>query len=121
MKNKIKEKVLYDILDAVGKVMVVVQYSEDVYIGNRGFTKEEKEKGLLIILNKTQKWVWKNGIEGNFIFGELGVQQCFIPVDSIVGIISQELRLQLVAPNMEEKVELPENVIRVDFKNKKVI
>lgn len=120
--NKIKEKMLYGVLDAVGRVMVVVRFSEDVLIGNRGFTKDEKEKGLLLVLNKLQNWVWKDGIEGNFTFGELGVMKCFIPADSIVSIISQELGIQLITFIQEEKEEeLPKNVIVVDFKNRKVI
>lgn len=125
MKNTIKEKVLFDILNEVGKVQVIVKYSEDVHIGSREFSKLEKEIGLLLVLNKNKNWVWNEeyrGIQGEFIFGEYGVQKCFIPVSSIVSIISQELGVQLVTSfSSRTDVTLSKNVAQVDFKNRKIL
>ncbi len=50
MENKerigdLKRHIFYELLDMAGRVMVLVKYSPDVVIGNRGFVGEEKETG----------------------------------------------------------------------------
>jgi hypothetical protein len=50
MKNQIKylQNLFYDLLNDYGQVYLVVKYSENTKIGNRGFTEEEKKKGLAL-------------------------------------------------------------------------
>jgi hypothetical protein len=49
MINQIKylQNLFYDLLNDYGRVFIMVKYSDKTIIGNRGFTDEEKEKGLL--------------------------------------------------------------------------
>ena len=48
MKNQIKyfQKLFHDLLNDYGRVFIIVKYSDRSAIGNRGFTDEEKEKGI---------------------------------------------------------------------------
>ncbi|PIX89737.1 MAG: hypothetical protein COZ31_00495, partial [Nitrospirae bacterium CG_4_10_14_3_um_filter_44_29] len=62
MKNQLKylQNLFYDMMNDYGRVFVVIKQSERTVIGNRGFTDEEKENGLVLAFNsknyKTLQW-----------------------------------------------------------------
>lgn len=136
--NGLKKHVFYELLDLAGRVMVMVKYSPDVIIGNRGFVGEEKESGIILVFNPKMKFSWDGrGISATLVFGA-APQKCFIPSDSIAAIYSPELNTQFVtafqekqaAEDANEKKTEPgtkgaghvdKNVISVDFIQKKKV
>ncbi|MBI5140882.1 MAG: hypothetical protein HZA20_01665 [Nitrospirae bacterium] len=133
--EELKKKVFYEILDIIGRVFVVVRYSDEVMIGSRGFLPEEKESGLVLVFNRRMNFAWPgDAIECTLVFGT-SPQQCYIPSAHIVAISSPELSTQLiVAPSPadakqkiadEQSAHQPSveeqggNVVQVDFKRKK--
>jgi len=94
--NSLKQKVFYELLDIVGRVFVVVRYAEDVQIGSRGFLPEEREDGLVLVLNRRMDFSWRDGVlECRLVFGATP-QTCLIPERHIVAIHSPELQTQFV-------------------------
>jgi len=136
--NELKIKTFYELLDLAGRVFLIVRYSDEVRIGTRGFLPEEKENGLVLVLNKKMKFTWEDGVlECRLVFGSKP-HSCFIPEDHIIGVHSPELNTQLVvAPNISDEKEavqeerpektlatLPsaksgKNVVKVDFTKKR--
>lgn len=128
--NELKRDVFMKFLDMVGRAYIQVRHSEDVRIGQRGFLAEEKEKGLVLVLNDKMKFTWGDmGIEVTLAFGS-SVEKCFIPVDDILSVYSPELGAQFtVAPGAEredtkdsapaDKKADVDNLIEVDFKKGK--
>ena len=130
--NELKKQVFYDMLDLVGRVFILVRYSDDVVIGKRGFTPAEKEKGLVLVFNKRMNFEWDDsGISVTLVFGSTA-ESCFVPIDSILSIFSPELSAQFLASPPKagksgEKIAEPktekrsrgEKVVKVDFKKKK--
>lgn len=97
--HDLKRQVFYDLLNLAGRAFVLVRYSEDVVIGDRGFLPEEKEKGLVLVFNSRMNFVWDDsGISAKLVFGTTP-QECFVPVNSILSVFSPELSAQfLTAP-----------------------
>lgn len=140
--NSLKKHIFYEFLKITGRVFIHVRYSDNVLLGNRGFTVEEKENGIILVLNSKMNFIWDEyGITVTLVFGT-SPQKCFIPVGDIATVYSPELNAQFItAPSpvtssdLKDKKEMPprtakdkakdsetsENVIRVDFtkKNKK--
>jgi len=95
--NNLKKQIFYEFLDMAGRVMVLVKYSPDVVIGNRGFMGEEKESGIILVFNPKMKFTWdEDGISTTLVFGA-APQKCFIPAGSIEAVYSAELNAQFVA------------------------
>ncbi|MEW5767564.1 MAG: hypothetical protein AB1797_08045 [bacterium] len=139
--NELKANIFYEILELVGRVFIVVRYSDNVNLGKRGFLPEEKENGLVLVFNSQMKFVWgEAGIEAALVFGN-SLQRCFIPEDDIVAVYSPELKVQFIVGyqgaeeekggdilktqsvkeerKMEKpKVEYKDNVVKVDFSRK---
>jgi hypothetical protein len=136
--HDLKKQVFYELLDLVGRVFVLVRYSQEVVIGDRGFLPEEKEKGLVLVFNSRMNFVWDDsGISARLVFGTTP-QQCFVPVNSILSVFSPELSAQfLTAPDQKPvhkkqagASEVPKKkesvkgirdskVVEVDFKKKR--
>jgi len=95
--NNLKKQIFYEFLDMAGRVMVLVRYSPDVVIGNRGFIGEERESGIILVFNPKMKFSWdEDGISTTLVFGA-APQKCFIPAGSIEAVYSPELNTQFVA------------------------
>ena len=96
MKNQIKylKNLFYDLLNDFGKAYIIVKYSDLTTIGNRGFTVEEKEKGLILVFTKNnhRRLNWTE--EGNIIvalsFGNNRLENCFIHHDDIIALYSPD-------------------------------
>jgi hypothetical protein len=102
--NNLKKQIFYEFLDMAGRVMVLVKYSPDVVIGNRGFIGEEKESGIILVFNPKMKFTWDEyGISTTLVFGA-AAQKCFIPAGSIEAVYSAELNAQFVAAVHERQM-----------------
>ena len=99
----LKRHIFYELLDMAGRVMVLVKYSPDVVIGNRGFVGEEKETGIILVFNPKMKFTWDEfGITATLVFGSTP-QKCFIPAGSITAVYSPELNAQFVTAGQERQ------------------
>ena len=96
VKNQIKylKNLFYDLLNDYGKVYIIVKYSDKTTIGNRGFSAEEKEKGLVLVFthNNHRRMHWTE--EGNIVvaisFGNNRLENCFIHHDDIIALYSPD-------------------------------
>jgi len=130
--NELKRKVFYEMLNLAGRVFILVRHSDNVIIGRRGFTDEEKKNGLILVFNQRMRFSWDDdGISATLVFGTTP-ERCFIPSEDIIFIFSPELRSQfVVSPETEEKEsdredsikkrdeKVEDKVVRVDFSKKK--
>ena len=134
--NNLKKHLFFEFLNLTDRVFILVRYSENVILGKRGFTAEEKENGIILVLNSKMNFLWDDyGITVTLVFGT-SPQRCFIPVDDITAIYSPEHNAQFTVspqpvkarenPKDEEQKPVeaeatpgsPENVISVDFTKK---
>jgi len=95
MKNQIKylQNLFYDLLNDYGEVFIVIRYSDNSTIGNRGFTEEEKKKGIVLIFNdrnyKNLQWTEDGSIMTALGFGVNNrTEKCFLHFDDIVSVFS---------------------------------
>jgi len=132
--NNLKKTVFYDLLNLAGRVFIVVRYSENVEIGNRGFLPEERENGLILVFNSRMNFSWDDGgILAHLVFGT-SPEKCFIPEDDIVAIYSPELETHFstmiinseknttsVSENKRPstRTKSTEKIVKVDFSKKK--
>jgi hypothetical protein len=131
--QELKKQVFFEMLDLAGRVFVLVRHSDNVVIGKRGFSPEEKEKGLVLVFNKEMNFQWEqSGISAKLVFGSTP-ERCFIPHDDILSVFSPELLANFtVSPDERhgseaassddeqcKKKPFAEKVVRVDFKRKK--
>ncbi len=126
---QVKKDVFFGLLDAAGRVFVLIEYGEDVLIGNRGFLPEEREKGLVLVFNRRMQFGWSDdSLTATLVFGTLA-EKCVIPSGRIRAVFSPELNTQLsigpsenAAPKGEQKAKPAEadgKVVRVDFQKRK--
>lgn len=122
--TELKKQIFYEMLNLAGRVFILVNYAEDVIIGNRGFLPEEKEKGLVLVFNSRMNFEWNaQGISARLVFGPKS-EKCFVPSDAIASVFSPELSAQFsVSP---EKPEIPPKKIlkpkrEISATNKKVV
>ena len=95
MKNQIKylQNLFYDLLNDYGEVFIVIRYSDNSTIGSRGFTEEEKKKGIVLIFNdrnyKNLQWTEDGNIITALGFGVNNrTEKCFLHFDDIVSVFS---------------------------------
>ena len=94
--NELKKSTFYELLNLIGRAFILVRYSERVSIGNRGFLPEERQRGLILVLNSKMNFIWDDyGISTRLVFGN-SVEECFIPTDDIISVYSPELNSQLI-------------------------
>src|SRR4030042_3184172 len=101
MKNQVKylQNLFYDLLNDYGKVFMVVKYSENSTIGNRGFTDEEKKKGIVLVFNsrnyKNLQWAEDGSIITALAFGVNNkLEKCFLHFDDIVSVFSPDAMIR---------------------------
>ncbi len=95
--NNLKKHIFFEFLNLVGRAFVLVRYSDNVVLGNRGFTAEEKENGIILVFNSRMNFLWDDyGITATLVFGT-SPQKCFIPVDDIMAVYSPDLNAQFMA------------------------
>ena len=135
--DELKRTVFYGMLELADRVFIVVQHSENVVIGTRGFTDDEKKKGIVLVFNNRMQFSWDDsGISTTLVFGTTP-QKCFIPIEDIMVIYSPELNAQFMAGPLQQskgedskkekmgkaqmagKASEGSKVVKVDFKKKK--
>lgn len=101
MKNQVKylQDLFYNLLNNYGKVFMVVKYSENSTIGNRGFTDEEKKKGIILVFNsrnyKNLQWTEDGSIITSLGFGISNkLEKCFLHFDDIVSVFSPDAMIR---------------------------
>lgn len=95
--NALKRHIFFEFLDLAGRAYILVKYSEEVILGKRGFTAEEKENGIVLVFNPRMNFTWDEaGITATLVFGA-SPQKCFIPVGSIAAVYSSELGAHFIA------------------------
>ena len=101
MKSQLKylQNLFYDLLNDFGRVYVVVKYSDNTTIGNRGFTEEEKKNGLVLIFNlknhKNLQWNEDGSIITALGFGAANrSEKCYLHADDIVSVFSPDARVK---------------------------
>ncbi len=127
--NRLKKEVFYSLLNTVGRVFIIVRYSDDVVIGKRGFLDKEKENGLVLVFNSRMNFRWEDwGIDARLVFGST-TEHCLIPEEDIIGVYSPEANTQFLcmyeAPEAggqrsprKETEGKSEKVVKVDFRKK---
>jgi len=101
MTNQIKylRNLFYDLLNDYGRAFVVIKYSDKTIIGARGFTEEEKEKGLVLVFNsrnhKTLQWTDDGSIVAALGFGAGNrIENCFIHHEDIVAVFCPDAKVK---------------------------
>ncbi len=128
--NSLKKHVFYELLGIGGRVFILVRHSDNVILGNRGLTADERENGIILVFNQGMNFQWDDyGITATLVFGS-SPQKCFVPVDDIAAVYSSELNTQFIVmpmsggnQNFKTESTLPAegssvvagNVIKVDF------
>jgi len=97
VKNQIKylKNLFYELLNDYGKVFIIIKYSELTTIGNRGFTAEEKEKGLVLVFTHNNyrrlHWTEDGNITVAVSFGnDNRLENCFVHHDDIIALYSPD-------------------------------
>jgi len=97
MKTQLKylQNLFYDLLNDYGRVYLVIKYSERTAIGNRGFTEEEKEKGLVLVFtsknHKNIQWAEDGSLITSLGFGNSNrPENCFLHSEDIVAVYSPD-------------------------------
>ncbi len=83
----------YDIWSDFGCVYLVVKHSGKTRIGKRGFTEEEKKKGMILVFNNktnnTLDWDTDGNLTCVLAFGARK-EDIYVDHDDLVGVFSQE-------------------------------
>jgi hypothetical protein len=115
MTNQIKylRNLFYDLLNDYGRALVVVKYSDQTIIGARGFTEEEKEKGLILVFNsrnhKNLQWTEDGGIVAALGFGANNrIENCFIHNEDIVSVFSPDAKVKFDRWDIGDAKETPD-------------
>ncbi|MDI6745156.1 MAG: hypothetical protein QMD07_07250 [Thermodesulfovibrionales bacterium] len=117
MKKQVKylQNLFYDMMNDYGRVFVVIKQSERTLIGNRGFTDQEKENGLVLAFNsknyKTLQWTEDGSIVTTLGFGANNkIENCFLHSDDIISVYSPDAKIKFDRWDMlETKDSLPES------------
>lgn len=95
MKKQIKylQNLFYELLNDYGQVYMVVKFSDKTIVGNRGFTEEEKAKGLVLVFNrqnqKNLQWTEEGSVIATLGFGTGNrLEKCFFYFEDIVSVFS---------------------------------
>lgn len=109
MKKQVKylQNLFYDMMNDYGRVFVVIKQSERTMIGNRGFTDEEKENGLVLAFNsknyKTLQWTEDGSIVTTLGFGSNNkIENCFLHCDDIISVYSPDAKIKFDRWDMVE-------------------
>ncbi len=94
--NSLKKHIFFEFINMAKRAFILIRYSEDVVLGRRGLTEEEKENGIILVFNDRMNFQWDDyGLTATLVFGT-SPQKCFIPVDDIIAVYSPELNAQFV-------------------------
>lgn len=101
MKKQVEylQRFFYDIWNDFGSVHLLVKYSDKTSIGKRGFSEEERKRGLVLVFNsKTNNrldWDAEGNLTCVLAFGERK-EEVYIHHDDLLGVFSQEAGVQFL-------------------------
>jgi hypothetical protein len=101
MKKQVEylQRLFYDIWNDFGSVHLLVKYSDKTSIGKRGFSEEERKRGLVLVFNsKTNNrldWDAEGNLTCILAFGERK-EEVYIHHDDLLGVFSQEAGVQFL-------------------------
>jgi hypothetical protein len=110
MKKQVEylQRLFYDVWNDFGSVYLLVKYSDKTVIGKRGFTDEEKKKGLVLVFNnKTStklNWDEDGNLSCVLAFGARR-EDVSIHHDDLLGVFSPEAGVQLVRSDIGKEKE----------------
>jgi len=94
--NSLKKHIFFEFINMAKRAFILIRYSEDVVLGRRSFTEDEKENGIILVFNDRMNFQWDDyGLTATLVFGT-SPQKCFIPVEDIIVVYSPELNAQFV-------------------------
>src|SRR5512136_1066987 len=94
--GSLKRHVFFELLNLAGRVFVLVEPSESVVLGRRGFSEDEKKNGIVLVFNSKMKFDWDDKvIRATLVFGT-APQKCVIPVEAIIAVYSPEAGAQFI-------------------------
>jgi hypothetical protein len=103
----LKKTVFFELLSLAGRVFIAVRYSENIDLGKKTFTEEEKRSGITLVFTDRMPIQWDDeGINTVLSFGSQ-TYRCFIPDETIFAIYSPDLRVQLTTA-ADEALDHPE-------------
>jgi hypothetical protein len=101
MKKQVEylQRLFYDIWNDFGSVHLLVKYSGKTSIGKRGFTEEERKRGLVLVFNNktsnTLGWDAEGNLTCVLAFGTRK-EEVSIHHDDLLGVFSQEAGVQFL-------------------------
>ncbi len=102
MKKQVQylQNLFYDLLNDYGKVFITVRYSEQTIIGTRGFTEEEKKKGIILVFNQRNnrnlEWTEDGSLIAMLGFGGSNkTEKCFLHSDDIISVFSPDAKVKI--------------------------
>jgi hypothetical protein len=134
MKKQIKylQNLFYDLLNDYGQVYMVVKFSDKTIVGNRGFTEEERAKGLVLVFNrqnhKNLQWTEEGSVIATLGFGTGNrPEKCFFYCDDIISVFSPaagvKFDISIVAGD-EGRPEAPEERVtsgKEEIRDQKIV
>lgn len=105
MKKQVEylQRLFYDLWNDFGSVYILVRYSDRTVIGRRGFSDEEKQRGLVLVFNNrtnnSLEWDEDGNMSCVLAFGTRR-EDVFIHHDDIVSVFSPEAGVQFVRADM---------------------
>jgi hypothetical protein len=89
------KNLFYELLNDYGKVYIIIKYSDLTTIGNRGFTAEEKDKGLVLVFTHNNyrrlDWTDDGDITVAVSFGnDNRLENCYLYHDDIIALYSPD-------------------------------
>lgn len=127
MKNQIKylQNLFYDMINDYGRVYIVIKYSKNSIIGTRGFTEEEKKKGLVLVFNrnnhKNLQWTEDGSLIATLGFGTGNrPERCFLHYDDIVSVFSPDTKIRFERWDMWDTEEQTEEIKETTTKNETI-
>jgi hypothetical protein len=100
--GNLKRHIFFELLNLVGRVFILVEHRDDVVLGRRYFTDDEKKSGIVLVFNSKMKFDWDDeGIRATLVFG-MSPQKCKIPAEAIIAVYSPEAGAQFVVSSVPE-------------------
>jgi hypothetical protein len=100
------QKLFYDLWNDFGSVYLLVGHSDRTHIGRRGFTEEEKQRGLVLVFNNrtssTLSWDDEGNLSCVLAFGARK-EEVYIHHDDLAGVFSPEGGVQFLRNDAEKE------------------
>jgi hypothetical protein len=93
------QRLFYDIWNDFGSVYLIVNHSDKTRIGLRGFTEEERKRGLVLVFNNktnnTMDWDDEGNLSCVLAFGARN-EDVYIHHGDLLGVFSREAGVQFL-------------------------